>query len=210
MVKWITFEGGEGVGKSTQIKHLHEWFSSENISHVTTREPGGTPAAEAVRNLFLTFDDWSAFSESCLMSTARDHHFHNYIKPSLERGDVVMCDRFFDSTLAYQHFGHGIDRNFLESLYIKSIGNQQPDITFLLDMDIETSQNRCQNRFYNGEKAADRFDQKNKAFFNKIRQGFLTLAHENPQRIHTIDASLKPEVIAEKIKNIIISKRASS
>lgn len=198
---FITLEGGEGVGKSTQSKLLSEAFRSLGREVVETREPGGTLEAEKIRDLVLKSPDakWDPVSESLMMVAARHEHMRKKIFPALEAGKVVICDRFTDSTLAYQGYAGGLSLDFLTKLMDLAVGSFKPDLTFLFDMPIEASFDRVKDR---GE-ALDHFEGKDKDFHEKLRQGFLDLARHEADRIAVIDATLSiDQVFLEVKKNL--------
>jgi len=189
--RFITFEGGEGSGKSTQIKLLSDRLQEEGISCVITREPGGTPAAESIRELLVTgsVDKFSAQTEALLNYAARSEHLRKVIQPALKQGKWVLCDRFNDSTFAYQ--GGEVDLGFLESLDAAIVGDRQPDLTFVLDIDPELGLERAGKRFeeLNTQQSEDRFENKGIEYHRQIRDRFLKRAEQNHKRYQVIDAS---------------------
>ena len=191
---FITFEGIEGCGKSTQVKLLQEFFQEKNIKSITTREPGGVAISEKIRDILINSDNISPKTELLLNFAARIEHINNLIKPNLQSNRKVICDRFFDSTLAYQGFAMGL--KISEILQIKeiAIANFKPDITFLLDMDVEKAFLRIKNRVDN-----NRYDAMSIDFHNKVRRGFLEIAKQNNNRIIIIDANCTKEQIFQKI-----------
>ena len=184
----ITFEGGEGSGKTTQIQLLKEWFekNEKSFNLCFTREPGGTEGAELIRALLLNGSTgrWQPATEAMLMSAARHEHFVHVIQPALRRGDVVICDRFTDSTHVYQGFVNGINDELLDSLDQLSCQRLMPDLTLLLDIDVEDGLNRTIKR----GSAERRFEAKGEAFHQKVRQGFLAQARQASNRVVKIDA----------------------
>lgn len=199
--KFITFEGGEGSGKSTQTKLLSQFLKDNNISHLITREPGGTKAAESIRNLLVTgdIDRWQPEVESYLLSGARWDHWNFVILPALREGKWIICDRFIDSTIAYQGYGHNVSLEFLNQLQNLTIGDSVPDITFIFDMPVEDSLQRSRKR---GDKE-QRFESLDLSFHERVRKGFQTILKDNPKRCIGIDASLEIENIHEEIiKNV--------
>jgi dTMP kinase len=185
--RFITLEGGEGAGKSTQLKRLSAAFAAKGIPHITTREPGGSVGAEAIRQLLVTgaVDRWDATTESLLFMTARYDHIHRTIKPALARGEWVLCDRFFDSTYVYQGIAKGVDGAWLKQLYQLLYGNFGPDMTLLLDIPPEEGLKRTTARAGN----ETRFEQMDIGFHERLRAGFLALAKAEPTRIRRIDAA---------------------
>lgn len=188
--KFITIEGGEGVGKSTNIAYLHGLLNRHGISFVESREPGGTPLAEELRDTLLRERDEVVGSdcELLLMFAARSQHLSSVIIPTLSRGDWVVCDRFTDATFAYQGGGRGLDWERISQLEQMVQGDLRPDLTLLLDVPVEIGMERARQR---GE--LDRFEQEQLSFFERVRQAYLKRAAEDPQRFRIIDAS-KPLV----------------
>ena len=196
---FITFEGPECAGKTTQIKLLSEALSLRGRDVLCTREPGGTPLAEAMRGLLLNKGDEpvTVESELLLFSAGRAQHVAHLIRPHLKKGGIVICDRFIDSTTAYQGYARGIPLDFIQSLNAFAIGETVPDITFLLDLPLTETRRRLALR--NGIGGEDRMEAENNAFHQKVRDGFLQIAVENPQRFRVVDACQSIEVIADYI-----------
>ena len=184
--KFITFEGGEGAGKSTQASLLAEALEKAEVETLQTREPGGTFGAEAIRDLVLegTSDRWSGMTELLLMYAARLDHVEKLIKPALERGVWVISDRFADSSLAYQGHARGLGAEQVKSLHTVVMDGFEPDLTILFDMDPVLAQKRVETR---GEELT-RFDTESLDFHKTLRKAFLKIAEENPDRIKTVDA----------------------
>jgi len=182
--KFITFEGGEGGGKSTQAARMAGYLRGKGLEVLETREPGGTPESEALRDLLVQGDPdrWSALSELLLITAARVEHVNRLIKPALIEGKWVICDRFADSTLAYQGIAGELGLELVEQLQKLAVGATAPDVTFLLDVRAEAGLQRAEKRG-----GAARFEKKGAAFHQTLRDGFLALANENPQRIVLID-----------------------
>lgn len=197
---FITFEGIEGSGKTTQIKRLREWFAERGHAVVVTREPGGTPIAEAIRSVLLDPDHTAMTpnAELLLYAAARAQHVAERIKPSLEAGAMVLCDRFADSTVAYQGCARGIDRAVLDYLAAFAAGGIEPDLTVLLDLSPHEGLQRATRG-----RAADRIEGESLAFHEKVREGFLELALEFPKRIRIVPAAGPPEAIAGHISEIV-------
>jgi dTMP kinase len=189
---FITFEGGEGTGKSTQAKILYDYLISNNIETVLTREPGGCEESEAIRQLLVkgSIDKWDNITEALLHSAARREHIKRVIQPSLLNNKVVICDRFTDSTMAYQGQGQGVNKQFLTKLIKEVTENIIPDLTFIFDMDIKKSLIRANKRDNN----KNRYEKFNNDFHEKIRNYFLSLEKKNKRYI-LINAS-------ESIENI--------
>ena len=184
--KFITFEGGEGAGKTTQAKLLSEALEKVGIETLQTREPGGTFGAEAIRDLVLqgTSDRWSGMTELLLMYAARLDHVEKLIKPALARGVWVISDRFADSSLAYQGHARGLGASHVKAVHEAVMDGFQPDLTILFDMDPVLAQKRVETR---GEDIT-RFDAESLDFHKTLRKAFLEIAEENASRVHTIDA----------------------
>lgn len=190
---FITFEGGEGAGKTTQIKRL---AASLGGNVILTREPGGTPEAEAIRNTFFQNNgqNWPPEALVLLMFSARVLHTENLIRPALEKGQTVLCDRYTDSTRVYQGYAGDLSLEKIEQVKTLSIGEFEPDLTFILDIPPEEGLKRADTRA--GETT---FEAKDITFHEKIRQGFLTIAHQNPERCIVIDATHNADTIAGQI-----------
>ena len=184
--KFITFEGGEGAGKTTQAKLLGDALEKAGIETLLTREPGGTFGAEAIRDLVLegTTDRWSGMTELLLMYAARLDHVEKLIKPALERGVWVISDRFADSSLAYQGYARGLGAQHVKAVHEAVMGGFEPDLTILFDMDPVLAQKRVETR---GENLT-RFDAEGLGFHKTLREAFLEIAKENPVRVQTVDA----------------------
>ncbi|GAB2782673.1 dTMP kinase [Halomonas shantousis] len=199
--RFITLEGGEGVGKTTNADFICRWLEAQGIETARTREPGGTPRAEAIRQLLLDPDPeepLSSDAELLLMFAARAQHLASRILPALARGAWVVCDRFTDATFAYQGGGRGVDMRHiatLESLVQKGL---QPDLTLLLDMPVEVSRGRIDTRLAEQGGQRDRFERERGAFFLAVREAYLERAHAAPERFAVIDAAQSlPDVQAQ-------------
>ena len=198
--RFITLEGIEGAGKSTVARFVCEWLAARSIPTRLTREPGGTPLAERVRQIVLERgnEHLSPATETLLMFSARGIHVENLIRPALARGEWVVCDRFTDATRAYQGNGRGVDQSLIESLASAVQGELQPDCTLLLDLLPAVGLGRARQR---SGLAADRFEAETEVFFTKVRAGYLELARREPDRIQIIDASVDlPGVEAQVIQ----------
>lgn len=198
---FITFEGGEGAGKTTQIALLKEYFGRLGKPVVITREPGGTPEAEKIRDLLVQRDGgaWTPLAEAMLFFTARHMHIETKIKPALNRGDIVISDRFTDSTMAYQGYGHGFDMAVLERIKTLAIGDFIPDITFILDIPVAVGLSRAGKRMDGDGSTEDRFERIGTEFHERLRQGYLTIARNNPDRCSVIDALQPVEAIHQAV-----------
>jgi dTMP kinase len=185
--RFITVEGGEGAGKSTQVGLLMGALDRAGIAARRTREPGGSPGAEAIRELLLggANDRWDAWSEVFLFCAARRDHVTTVIEPALQRGEWVVCDRFADSTLAYQGYGSGLALADLAELQRLALGNLTPDLTLIFDLPVETGFTRIAAR----PGGADRFERLERGFHERLRQGFLGIASREPERCAVIDSS---------------------
>jgi len=192
---FITFEGIEGSGKSTQSKKLQEFFLQNKIDAILTREPGGCQIAEQIRKILLAeeFNNMQALTEILLNFSARLEHVEQVIKPALKSGKVVICDRFFDSTYAYQGSACGVDFAVIEQIQKITLKNFEPDITFLIDVDVKQAFARINSRIDN-----NRYEKLGLEFHQKVRSGFLKLADKN-QRIKKIDGSQNIEQILLEI-----------
>jgi dTMP kinase len=197
---FITFEGGEGTGKSTQVRLLAERLKLQGRSVIVTREPGGTVQGEVLRTLLVSGDTdrWSAESEALLNYAARDSHLVQVIRPALGAGSTVLCDRFMDSTRAYQGYAGACTFRLLDELEHSIVGTTRPTITFMFDLDPVAGLARAKAR---GEAAEDRFERKGLAFHQRLRHGFLEIAKADPQRCRLIDASQTVENVSAQIWN---------
>lgn len=202
---FITFEGGEGAGKSTQVARLADRLRNAGHDVVTTREPGGSPDADAIRQLLVTGETgrWSVAAEACLNYAARESHLSHTIRPALESGKTVLCDRFADSTRAYQGIAGGLDLDLVEQLDRAIVGSTQPDITLVFDLPAETGLERARQR--GGE---DRFERKGLAFHRQLREAFHQIAQQHPQRCHVIDASASVDDVSEQIWQTVSDRLA--
>ena len=195
--RFITFEGGEGAGKSTQARRLAERLQARGHEVVLTREPGGSDGAERIRALVVSggAGDWSPLTEALLMFAARDDHLNRVIRPALQAGKWVVCDRFADSTRAYQAVAGGVDPAFVEALDVAVVGPDQPDLTLIFDLPAERGLARALAR---GE-GESRFEGKGLAFHGRLREGFARIAADHPDRCVTIDADADIETVAARV-----------
>jgi dTMP kinase len=196
--RFITLEGIEGAGKSTVARMVCEWLAGRSIPVRMTREPGGTPLAERVRQIVLERGEerLSAVTETLLMFSARGIHVENLIRPALARGEWVVCDRFTDATRAYQGSGRGVDTAWIDTLAKSVHGDLQPDCTLLLDLPPAVGLARARQR---SGLAADRFEAETEAFFARVRAGYLELARREPQRVRLIDAAAQLEQVKAQV-----------
>jgi dTMP kinase len=184
--KFITFEGGEGAGKSTQVALLARALRKADRQVLETREPGGSEGAEEIRELLVTGapERWDAMTEALLHFAARREHLIHTVLPALESGSWVVSDRFADSTMAYQGYGHGLGPGPIEMLYSLVVGAFQPDLTLILDLPVEQGLRRAEQR----PAGDDRYERMDGAFHERLRQGFLEIARGEPERCAVIDA----------------------
>lgn len=203
----ITLEGGEGAGKSTQARFVRDWLQARGREVVLTREPGGSPIAEAIRSIVL--GDWAeGVTPACeisLMFAARAAHWHATIEPALQAGRDVVCDRFIDSSFAYQVWGKQVPEPAFQALQSLVLGERLPDLTLLLDLDADAGLSRAQQR---GDE--NRFEAETPEFRQRVREGFLIRARQEPQRIRIIDAAQPPEAVSEAISQVLASLEPAS
>ena len=197
---FITFEGGEGSGKSTQARGLAASLEALGRRVLLTREPGGTHGAEIMREMLLSgvLQPFGAEAETIALYAARQDHLELKIKPALQRGEVVICDRFSDSTRAYQGAADKVDMHLINALDEVVVHDCQPDITFLLDISVEKGLSRAKSRLTEGQ-SSDRFEKADLSFHTKLRDGFLSLAKQHKNRIQTINADRDEATIAADI-----------
>ncbi len=199
--QFISFEGGEGAGKSTQIKRLAARLRAHGQEVVTAREPGGTPDAEALRSLVLggAPGRWSPREEMLLMYAARAQLVRTVIRPALERGAWVLCDRFADSTLVYQGLAGGVPVADVRALHRLVLGDFNPGLTFILDLEPDQGMQRVHSR----AEALNQFEQRDTQFYEKAREAYLRLAREEPERCVVIDAARPPDAVEAQIVDAI-------
>jgi dTMP kinase len=200
-MSFITFEGPEGAGKSTQIALLAHWLREDGRQVVETREPGGTDLGDRLRAILLDSDEQlSPEVEAYLMTAARAEHVRRVIRPALAMGQVVLCDRFVDSTLAYQGGGRGLSEDSLRALQKLAVGSLTPDITILLDLPVEVGLSR---RARNGDE--NRFDREAVAFHERVATWYRAAARANPERWNIIDATLPVAVVHTHVVSVVRS-----
>lgn len=199
--KFITLEGGEGAGKSTQIARLGNWLRSRGREVVVTREPGGSPGAEMVRKLLVEgpSDRWDGPTEALLHFAARRDHLRVKVWPALKRGAWVISDRFADSTVAYQGYGHGVDRGLLNRLYNIAVGDFAPDLTIVLDVPVEAGLARAAAR----RGAETRYEAMPIEFHRRVHSGFLEIAAADAERCIVIDATQTIDAIAQAVERAV-------
>lgn len=198
--RFITLEGGEGAGKSSQIQVVKDYLEARGIDVVVTREPGGTPVGQEIRNLLVSGDKdkWSPLSETLLILADRAAHLERVIRPALADGKYVVCDRFFDSTRAYQGIAGGLGLEVIHNLQQPVLGTALPDVTLLLDIDPEKGLSRAQ------ERGGDlRFESKTLAYHQTLRQAFLDFAKQEPERMVVIDADRDIEAVSTDIITVL-------
>jgi dTMP kinase len=197
--KFITLEGLEGSGKSTQIAVLEQELGARGVPVLVTREPGGTPLAERLREIVLSPgpERISSIGELLIMFAARAVHLENLIRPALEQGTWVLCDRFTDASYAYQGAGRGVSEELIATLEKQVQGPLRPDVTFLLDVPARIGLERAAAR--RGARAPDRFELEDLAFFERVRSRFLELARRHPERIRIVDAERSPAEVSAKL-----------
>ena len=199
--KFITVEGQDGAGKTTNIKFIRDQLKQSGIDVLLTREPGGTKLGEELRNLMLSVHDLAIndMAELLMMFAARAQHISQVIRPAIRAGTWVLCDRFTDATFAYQSGGRGLPPHSVETLERLVQGDLQPDLTLLLDVDLSTGQARSRQR----NAGRDRFESEQMAFKQRVRDAYLDLARQQPNRICVIDASLELSEVQKQILNVL-------
>ncbi|MEW5924636.1 MAG: dTMP kinase [Candidatus Zixiibacteriota bacterium] len=191
---FITFEGIDGCGKTTQLKMTEQYLSEKGLPVLVIREPGSTPLSEKIRDILLNMEfHINPVSELMLYVAARAELTRDVIIPSLLDGKIILCDRFFDSTTAYQGYGRDLDIESIKRLHTLSVGQFIPDLTFLIDVDYETSLTRRKQK-------ADRLESESEEFFNKVRKGFLEISRQEPNRIVVIDGRKSIEEIFSEVQ----------
>jgi dTMP kinase len=199
--RFITFEGGEGAGKSTQIARLLRRLEAAGVEAIATREPGGSPKAERIRERVLAgaAKRFGPFAEALMFSAARIDHLNETIRPALARGAFVLCDRFADSTRAYQGTLGAIEPHLIGALEAATIEDTRPDLTFILDVPVETGLMRATERRQSAGQEADRFELEDVGFHEKLREAFLDIARQEPERCVVVDANREPDLVEADI-----------
>ena len=201
--KFITFEGGEGAGKSTQIQRLSAALEKTGLNVTVTREPGGSPGAETIRGMLLDpAAEWDPPTEALLHFAARADHYTTRIAPALRDGQWVLCDRFADSTRAYQGYGLGLSLDAIETLYQIALDDFTPDLTIILDIPVETGVARMIERGAD----PDRYEKMDTAFHERLRRGFLEIAQKEPERCVVIDADADIDSVTARIFDCVESR----
>ena len=201
---FITFEGSEGCGKTTQVQKLAERLARSGVTHLVTREPGGTPIGETIRELLQFAPHNSSMTpetELFLFEASRSQLVREIIKPALERGMCVIADRFFDSTTVYQGAARTLDRELIECLNTFAVGDCIPDVTFVLDVDAATAKSRMQ-----GPRKTDRMEQQPAEFYERVREGYRALAEREPSRVVLIDGSREADKVETEIWETLSSR----
>ncbi len=197
---FISLEGGEGAGKSTQARLLAQFLTDRGHQVLLTREPGGTSLGATIRQLFLQGEYLTPITELFLLMSDRSHHVNQLIRPSLLAGKIVITDRFVDSTVAYQGFGHGIDRDWIDQLNYQATGGLMPQLTFWLDVSPHIGLERASKK----NPSQDRMERLNLEFHQSVRQGFTTIWQREPDRVKRIDGSLSVEFVSQSIRDFLI------
>jgi dTMP kinase len=202
--RFITLEGGEGAGKSTQIARLKTWLEARAKFVVATREPGGSSGAEMIRKLLVEgpIERWDGTTEALLHFAARRDHLRSTVWPALKQGAWVVSDRFADSTRAYQGFGHGLDLAMLDRLYAVAVGDFRPDLTLILDLPAETGLKRAAAR----RGTETRYEGLPRAFHDRVREGFLEIARTDAKRCAVIDATMDIDAMAAAIAAVVTER----
>lgn len=208
---FITFEGPEGSGKTTQIQALFDYLRAQGHDVVLTREPGGTAIGDQTRQILLDPENREMLPETeiLLFSASRAQLVGQVVRPALERGAIVICDRFADSTMAYQGYGHGLDLEALRTITQFATGGLTPDLTVFLDIDVEVGLRRKRTAGQADSDAWNRLDQKAVAFHHRVRQGYLALAEAEPDRWLVVDAARSREAIQQEIRERVEKLLAS-
>ena len=201
--RFITLEGGEGAGKSTQIRLLQGVLENAGHKVLTTREPGGSPGGEAIRDLLVKGDTaWEPLTEALLNYAARHEHLEKVILPALNEGTWVLCDRFADSTMAYQGYGHAMNREVIRRLHRLVVDDVMPDLTLIFDMPVDEGLKRAVARG-DGE---DRYERMGKDFHERLREGFLEIAKKDPARCFVIDATGDIDTVAVAVRVAVMTR----
>jgi dTMP kinase len=202
--RFITLEGGEAAGKSTHVRRLAAALRAAGPAVVETREPGGSEGAEEIRELLVHGEAgrWDAVTEALLHCAARRDHLRRFVQPALAAGTWVVSDRFADSTMAYQGYGHGLGREPIEALHRLTVGDLRPDLTLILDLPVEDGLKRAAAR----RDGATRYERMGRAFHERLRQGFLEIAEREPERCAVVDATADIEAVHAAIKALVAER----
>lgn len=206
--KLITFEGGEGSGKSSVSKFIFQKLKEKKIDCVLTREPGGTENAEKIRNILVNSSDQKLepLTELLLHYAARSEHYNQFIKPELKKGKIILCDRFYDSTTAYQGYGHRFDLKEVEKIRKLVLGNFKPDLTFIMHIKAEEGLRRANNRLSKQNSSENRYEKMDISFHKRLEKGFLEIAKKEPKRCFIVDASKSLESVCKEVFDVISKK----
>ena len=201
--KFITFEGCDGCGKSTQLKMLNEYLTKENVPHIFTREPGGGKISEAIREILLSGKNMEMTDEceALLYAAARVQHLSDRVEPALAKGELVICDRYVDSSLAYQAYARGLGTDFIGGINAFALKHYLPDVTIFIDLTPEAAFKRK-----HGADENDRLEQAGMAFHKRVYEGYKKLASENPDRFVCVDGNKTPQEIFEEIVRVLKAK----
>lgn len=199
---FITFEGPDGSGKSTQIELLHRYLEEQGYDVLLTREPGGTPIGEQIRSILHDVRNTEMLpnAEILLYSASRAQHVGQVIGSALARGELVLCDRYAESTMAYQGYGHGLDIELLRTITSFATGGLRPDLIIYLDVDVETGLQRRLDAFESGQAEWNRMDRKEREFHERVRRGYLKMASEDPKRWLLVDGNREIDEIHREIR----------
>jgi len=199
--KFITLEGGDGTGKSTQSRMLEEYLKAQNIDVLMTREPGGAPGADEIRELILTGDPdrWDVIGETLLFYASRRNHLRLTVWPAMEKGTWVVSDRFADSTMAYQGYGNQLGTGPVQKIHDVAVGDFAPDLTFILDIDVKKGLSRTHGRLHN----EDRFEKMDISVHERMRQGFFEIAKQNKDRCVIINADQPIESVQNDMRAVL-------
>jgi dTMP kinase len=203
--KFITFEGIDGSGKTTQMGMVADWLERNKIPYVITREPGGTPVGEQIRGVLLRPSEtgMDAYSELLLMFASRVDNLNRVIRPAVAQGKVVLCDRFTDASVAYQGYGRGIPVAFIEAIHRQVCGNEQPDLTLVIDIHPRTSVQRAREREDRAEVKEGRFEQETEAFYGRVRRGYRALGRKYRRRVKLVCGDGTIEEIHQRIVPLV-------
>lgn len=201
--KFITYEGCDGCGKSTQLKMLSDYLTQKGIEHIFTREPGGGKISEAIREILLNGKNTEMTDEceALLYAAARVQHLHDRVEPALAQGKLVICDRYVDSSIAYQAYGRNLGRDFIEKINAYALENYLPDVTLFIDLTPEAAFARKK-----GADENDRLEQAGMAFHKRVYQGYDELANEQKERIVRVDGNATPEQIFDRVIQVLKQK----
>ena len=205
---FITFEGIEGSGKSTQLQMLADFLNEKKIPIIVTREPGGTKLGQEIRKLLLHSKDFnfSQKTEIFLYAADRTQHINEVVLPALKENKIILCDRFIDSTVAYQGYARGLPLDFVENMNSKACDGLKPDLTFLVDCPVEVGLKRVGLRSKEKKIEIDRFEKESVLFHQKVRDGYLSIAKKEPNRFVTLDGTLEKSLLHKKICSLVTAK----